>query len=150
MAVDPFRPIFAAAAAVLLAAAVAHADTRDDQFFGLLSNDGLNVLALTEKIIALAHQRCDANGLSRQGWYNFRFGGQPSPFQVAISNINVKLQSHRSNTGSGGAAYVGCSHSAIAPTRVGSFRPVVGRLQTEDCRLAYPYHTHAHALVRPR
>ena len=87
MAVDLFRPIFAAAAAV------AHADTRDDQFLGLLSNDGLNV-GPSDQIIALAHQRCDANGLSRQGWYNFRFGGQPSPFQVAISNINVKLQSH--------------------------------------------------------
>jgi Protein of unknown function (DUF732) len=93
MAVDLFRPIFAAAAAVLLAAAVAHADTRDDQFLGLLSNDGLSV-GPSDQIIALAHQRCDANGLSRQGWYNFRFGGQPSPFQVAISNINVKLQSH--------------------------------------------------------
>lgn len=91
MAVDPFRPIFAAAAAVLLAAAVAHADTRDDQFFGLLSNDGLNV-GPPDQIIALAHQWCDANGLSRQGWYNFRFGGQPSPFQapsrISTSNCN--------------------------------------------------------------
>ena len=93
MAVDPFRPVVAAAAATLLAAAVAHADTRDDQFFGLLANDGLNV-GPPDQMIALAHQRCDADGLSRQGWYNFRFGGQPSQFNVAISNLSVKLQSH--------------------------------------------------------
>jgi Protein of unknown function (DUF732) len=93
MAVDPFRPIFVAAAAGLLSAALAHADTRDDQFLGLLSNDGLNA-GPPDQIVALAHQRCDANGLSRQGWYNFRFGGQPSQFNVAISNLSVKLQSH--------------------------------------------------------
>jgi Protein of unknown function (DUF732) len=27
------------------------------------------------------------------GYYNFRFGGQPSQFNVAISKISVKLQS---------------------------------------------------------
>jgi hypothetical protein len=92
MAVNPFGPIVAAAAAVLLAAAVAHADTTDDQFLGLLSNDGLNA-GPPDQVIAIAHQRCDANGLSRMGYYNFRFGGQPSQFNVAISKISVKLQS---------------------------------------------------------
>ena len=92
MAVHPFRPVIAAAAAVLLAAAIAHADSTDDQFLGLLSNDGLNV-GPPDQMIALAHKRCDANGLSRQGWFNFRFGGQPSQFNVAISNISIKLQS---------------------------------------------------------
>jgi hypothetical protein len=93
MAVDRLRPIFAAAAAVLLAAGVAHADTTDDQFLGLLTNDGLNV-GPPDQMIAIGHERCDANGLSRQGSYNFRFGGQRSQFAVAISNISVKLQSH--------------------------------------------------------
>ena len=44
MAVGPFRPILAAvtaASALLLAAAVAHADPLDDQFFALLSRDGI-------------------------------------------------------------------------------------------------------------
>jgi uncharacterized protein DUF732 len=93
MTVRPFRPIVAAAAALLLAGAGAHADTQDDQFLGLLSNDGLNV-GPPDQMIALGHQRCDANGLSRQGWFNFRFGGQPSQFNVAISNLSIKLQSH--------------------------------------------------------
>ncbi|MBV8179094.1 MAG: DUF732 domain-containing protein [Mycobacterium sp.] len=92
MPVDPFRPVVAAAAAVLLAAGIAHADTTDDRFLGLLSNDGLNA-GPPDQVIAIAHQRCDADGLSRTGWYNFRFGGQPSQFNVAISRISVKLQS---------------------------------------------------------
>jgi uncharacterized protein DUF732 len=93
MTVRPLRPIVAAAAAVLLVAGIAHADPTDDQFLGLLSNDGLNV-GPPDQMIALAHQRCDANGLSRQGWFNFRFGGQPSQFNVAISQLSIKLQSH--------------------------------------------------------
>jgi Protein of unknown function (DUF732) len=92
MPVDSFRPVVAAAAAVLLAAAVAHADTTDDQFLGMLSNDGLNA-GPPDQVIAIAHQRCDANSLSRTGWFNFRFGGQSSQFNVAISKISVKLQS---------------------------------------------------------
>jgi Protein of unknown function (DUF732) len=92
MAMGPFRPIAVAAAAVLLAAAIAHADTTDDQFLGLVSNDGLTA-GPPDQMIAIAHQRCDANGLSHSGWYNFRFGGQPSQFNIAISNISLKLQS---------------------------------------------------------
>jgi Protein of unknown function (DUF732) len=91
MTVDPFRPVFAAAAAVLVAAAVAHADTPDAQFLGLLSNDGLNV-GSPDRLIAIAHERCDDDGLSRAEWYNFRFGGQPSPFRVAMSKIASELQ----------------------------------------------------------
>jgi hypothetical protein len=92
MAMGPFRPVVAAVAAVLSAAAVAHADTADDQFLGLLSNDGLSA-GTPDQVIPIAHQRCDANGLSHSGWYNFRFGGQPSQFNVAISKLSVKLQS---------------------------------------------------------
>lgn len=92
MAVDPFRPVVAAAAAVLVAAGIAHADTADDQFLGLLSKDGLNA-GPPEQMMAIAHKRCDANGLSRADWFTLRFLGRPSPFVVAVSKINVKLQS---------------------------------------------------------
>ena len=92
MAMGPFRPVAVAAAAVLLAAAIAHADTTDDQFLGLVSNDGLTA-GPPDQMIAIAHQRCDANGLSQSGSYNFRFGGQPSQFNMAISKISLKLQS---------------------------------------------------------
>jgi hypothetical protein len=61
MAVDLFRPVFAAAAAVQVGAAVAHADSADDQFLGLLSNDGLSV-GPPDQMIAIAHQRCYASG----------------------------------------------------------------------------------------
>jgi len=92
MAVDPFRPVVAAFVAVLAAVGIAHADTADDRFLGLLSNDGLNV-GPPDQMIALAHQRCDANGLSRADWFTLRYLGRPSPFVVAVSKINVKLQS---------------------------------------------------------
>lgn len=92
MAVDPFRPLFAAAAAVLLAAGIACADTQDEQFLGLLSDHGLNV-GPPEQMIAIAQERCDANDLSRADWFTMRFFGRPSPFVVAISKIHAKLQS---------------------------------------------------------
>jgi len=92
MAVDPFRPVFAAAAAVLVAAAIAHADSPDDQFLGLLSTDGLNV-GPPDQMIAIAHERCDDDGLSRSGVFLFRFGEQPSPFMVAITKIYTELES---------------------------------------------------------
>jgi hypothetical protein len=92
MGVDPFRPVVAAAAAVLLAATIGHADTTDDQFLGLLSNDGLNA-GPPDQMIAIAHKRCDANGLLRGSSFTLRFFGQPSPFVVAISKIAAELQS---------------------------------------------------------
>jgi len=90
MTVDPFRPVFAAVAAVLVAATVAHADTPDAQFLGSLSNDGLN-LGPPGRLIALAHERCDNEGLSRVDSFNFRFGGHPSPWRVAMSKISNEL-----------------------------------------------------------
>jgi hypothetical protein len=92
MTVNPFRPVFAAAAAVLVAAAIAHADNPDDQFLGLLSKDGLNV-GPPDKMIAIAHARCDDDGLPRLGSFNFRFGGHPSPFNAAMSQLYAALQS---------------------------------------------------------
>ena len=92
MTVNPFRPVILAAAAVVIAAAGANADTPDDQFLGLLSNDGLNI-GSSDRLIAIAHERCDNDGLSRADVYNFRFGGHPSPFRVAMSKIAGELQS---------------------------------------------------------
>lgn len=98
MTVDPFRPVFAATAAVLVAAAaIAHADSPDDQFLGMLSNDGLNVDPL-DQMIAIAHERCDDGGLSHHGSFNLRFGGHPSPFNVAMSNLYGELQSQGLST----------------------------------------------------
>lgn len=92
MAIDPFRPVFAAAAAVLIATAIAHADGPDDQFLGLLSNDGLNA-GPPDQMIAFAHQRCANGGLSRYGPFNLRFGGHQSPFNIAMSNLYGQLES---------------------------------------------------------
>jgi hypothetical protein len=92
MAVDPFRAVFAGAAAVLVATAIAHADSPDDQFLGLLSRDGLNV-GPPDQMIAIAHERCDDDGLSRSGLYIPPFGRAASPFMVAMTKINSELQS---------------------------------------------------------
>ena len=89
---DPFRPVLAAVAAVLLAAAVAHADTPDAQFLGLLSNDGMNV-GPSDRLIAIAHERCADDGLSRDTERNWIFGAHPSPYAQAIWKINAELQS---------------------------------------------------------
>jgi uncharacterized protein DUF732 len=92
MTARPFCPAFVAVAAVLVAGAVAHADTPDAQFLALLSNDGLNI-GPPDRLIAIAHERCDDDGLSRADVYNFRFGGHPSPFRVAMSKIAGELLS---------------------------------------------------------
>jgi hypothetical protein len=91
MTVDPLRPVLAAAAALLVAAGVAHADPQDDQFLGSLSNDGLSV-APPDQLIAIAHERCNDEGLSRGDSYGLYFGGHPSPWRVAMSKIGVKLE----------------------------------------------------------
>jgi hypothetical protein len=92
MIVNRSYPMIAAVGAVLVAAAVANADTPDAQFLGLLSNDGLNI-GPPDRLIAIAHERCDDDGLSRVDVYNWRFGGHPSPFRVAMSKIAGELQS---------------------------------------------------------
>ena len=89
---DPFRPVLAAVAAVLLAAAVAHADTPDAQFLGLLSNDGINV-GPSDRLIVIARERCADDGLSRDTERNWIFGAHPSPYAQAMWKINAELQS---------------------------------------------------------
>ena len=89
---DPFRPVLAAVAAVLLAAAVAHADTPDAQVLGLLSNDGLKI-GSPDRLIAIAHERCDDDSLSRDTQRNWIFGAHPSPYAQAMWKINAELQS---------------------------------------------------------
>jgi hypothetical protein len=91
MAVGPFRPVFVAVAAALLAAAVAHADPQDDQFLGLLSRDGINA-GPPDQLIALAHERCDNDSLPRSGAFTFHFGAMPSPFSTAQLQLAAKLE----------------------------------------------------------
>ena len=91
MAVNLFRPLFVAAAALLVAAAVAHADPLDDQFLGSLSNDGLSV-GPPDELIAIAHERCKDEGLSRSDSYAILNGGHPSPWRVAMSKIAGRLE----------------------------------------------------------
>jgi len=88
--VDPFRPLLASVAALLLAAAVAHAETPDAQFLGLLSHDGMNI-GSTDRLIAIAHERCDDDGLSRDTQRNWIFGAHPSPYAQAMWQIDAEL-----------------------------------------------------------
>jgi hypothetical protein len=98
MAVDLLRPVLVAAAAVLTATAIAHADSSDDQFLGSLSRDGLNV-GPPDQAIAIAHQRCRANGLSqRSNYFHWRFGGGVSPFMTELTNIVNELHSQGLST----------------------------------------------------
>jgi hypothetical protein len=92
MTVNRFRSVCAAAAAVLVTAAIAHADSPDDQFLGLLSKDGLNV-GPPDQMIAIAHERCDDDVLSRSGPYIPPFGRGPSPFMVAVTRTYSELES---------------------------------------------------------
>ena len=90
MNVEPFLPAFAAAA-VLMTGAVAHADAQDDQFLGLLSRDGITA-GPPEQLIALAHERCDDDSLSRSQAWTFHFGAMPSPFSTAMLQMAAKLE----------------------------------------------------------
>ena len=90
MHVEPFLPAFAAAA-VLMTAAVAHADAQDDQFLGLLSRDGITA-GPPDQLIALAHERCTDDSLSRSQQWTFHFGAMPSPFSTAMRQIASKLE----------------------------------------------------------
>jgi len=96
MAVNPFGSVLAAAAAVMLAAGIAHADGQDDQFLAMLSKDG--VVGPPDQMIAIAHERCDAANLPRSGGYNFRWGALPSPYIGAIGNIYTELESTGMNS----------------------------------------------------
>jgi Protein of unknown function (DUF732) len=96
--VDPFRPLLAAVAAVLVAGAVAHADTPDAQFLGLLSNGGMNV-GQSGRLIAIAHERCDDDGLSRDTERNWIYGAHPSPYAQAMWKIYAELESQGLTSG---------------------------------------------------
>jgi hypothetical protein len=96
--ISPFRPVCAAVAAVLLAAAVAHADTLDAQFLGLLSSSGVNV-GPSDRLIAIAHERCDNDGLSRDTQRNWIWGAHASPYAQAMWKIDAELQKQGLATG---------------------------------------------------
>lgn len=81
----------ATAAAVLMTGAVAHADAPDDEFLKLLSRDGITA-GPPEQLIALAHERCDDDNLSRSGIFTLHFGAMPSPFSSAMLQLASKLE----------------------------------------------------------
>jgi hypothetical protein len=90
MLVNSFRRLAAVVAAVLVTGAVAHADSQDDQFLGLLTKDGITA-GPPDQLIALAHERCQLDNLSRDQVPTFRFGPMPSPFSTALRQLASKL-----------------------------------------------------------
>jgi hypothetical protein len=80
-----------AAAAVMMTGAVAHADEQDDQFLKLLARDGITA-GPPEQLIALAHERCADDNLSRSAIMTFHFGVMPSPFSSAMLQLAAKLE----------------------------------------------------------
>ena len=90
MVVNSLARLAAVVAAVLVTGAVAHADSQDDQFLGLLSKDGITA-GPPDQLIALAHERCQLDNLSREQVPTFRFGPMPSPFSTALRQLASKL-----------------------------------------------------------
>ncbi len=90
MLVTSFSRLAAAVAAALVTAAVAHADPQDDQFLGLLAKDGITA-GPSDQLIALAHERCQNDTLSRDQVPTFRFGPLPSAFSTAQRQLAAKL-----------------------------------------------------------
>lgn len=82
----------ASAAVVLLAGVVAHADPQDDEFLKLLARDGITA-GPPDQLIALAHERCDNENLSRSNIFTLRLGAWPSPFSTAQLQLSAKLES---------------------------------------------------------
>lgn len=117
MAADPLRPVFAAAAAVLLTTAIAHADGLDDQFLALLSRDGIN--GAPDQMIAIAHERCDAADLPRSGVFIPRFGAQPGPYLAEIGNIYTELES-QGLTSSQAAQFIRDAIKVYCPDQAGT------------------------------
>ena len=97
MAVGAFRPILAAATAVLVGAGIAHADALDDRFLALLAKDGIN--GAPDQMIGIAHERCDAADLPRSGVFIPRFGAQPGPYLAAIGQIYNELEAQGLTSG---------------------------------------------------
>jgi len=79
------------AATVLITGATAQADTLDDEFLKLLARDGITA-GPPEQLIALAHERCDDDKLSRSGIFTFHFGAMPCPFSSAMLQLAAKLE----------------------------------------------------------
>jgi uncharacterized protein DUF732 len=96
MVVKPFGSVLAAAAAVMLAAGIAHAGGPDDQFLAMLSKDG--IAGAPDQMIAIAHERCEDANVPRSGGWNWRFGAGPSPYIGAIGNIYTELEATGMNS----------------------------------------------------
>jgi hypothetical protein len=90
MVVNSLARLATVVAAVLVTGAVAHADAPDDQFLGLLSKDGITA-GPPDQLIALAHERCQIDNLSRDQQPALRFGPLPSPFSTSLRQLAAKL-----------------------------------------------------------
>ena len=117
MVVNPFGSVLAAAAAVMLAAGIAHAGGPDDQFLAMLSKDGIG--GPPDQLIAIAHERCDDANLPRSGGFNWRFGGQPSPYIGAIGNIYTELEATGMNSAQA-AQFIRDAITVYCPDQKGS------------------------------
>jgi hypothetical protein len=117
MTVGPFRPIFAAAAALLVATGIAHADAFDDRFLALLSKDG--IVGPPDQMIAIAHERCNDADLPRTGLFIPRFGAQPGPYLAAIGNIYNELESQGLTSGQA-AQFIRDAITVYCPDQKGS------------------------------
>ena len=82
-------PVLAAVSTLLAVAAIAHADGPDDQFLAMLANDNIN--GAPDRMIAIAHERCDAANLPRSARPIPPYGALPSPYLAAIGNIYTEL-----------------------------------------------------------
>ncbi|MDT7762853.1 MAG: hypothetical protein QOC63_2273 [Mycobacterium sp.] len=117
MAVNPFRFVLAAAAVVMLAAGIAHADGPDDQFLAMLSKDG--IVGAPDQMIALAHERCDDGNLSRSGSFTLFSGKGPSPYMFAIGNIYTELEATGMNSAQA-AQFIRDAITVYCPDQKGS------------------------------
>jgi len=118
MVVNPFGSVLAAAAAVMLAAGIAHAGGPDDQFLAMLSKDGV-FGGPPDQLIAIAHERCNDANLPRSGPYNWRFGAQPSPYIGAIGNIYTELEATGMNSAQA-AQFIRDAITVYCPDQKGS------------------------------
>jgi hypothetical protein len=91
MTLSLHRPLLAAVVAVSLSTSIAHADGLDDQFLGLLARDGVN-FDTPERMIGIAHERCNVNQLGHDSGGMSPWSGRVrSPFTTAMSALTMKL-----------------------------------------------------------
>src|ERR1700741_2734078 len=64
-------------------------------------------------MVALAHERCADGALSHDESFNLRYGGHPSPFHFAMSQLYGKLQSQGFDNCVGGPIHARRHHRVL-------------------------------------